>query len=214
VPSTVATGVPTPVVHAREKATPTPVPQSGPVPSPTVATSPVANDEAGAGEAGAGEAIVGACAMVVDERLLASVAQLEDNYQRDFACPTAPARVVVAAWLPFARGMMVSVEGEPLVYVYYEDGTWEQVARASGDLPADALERDLPANRLALAPPFARVLATQGRHVLLGDPLRPEAWRGETVVQPFVGGLALGYVALGSMGDGQVLFLARAKLRF
>jgi hypothetical protein len=45
--------------------------------------------------------------------------------------------------------------------------------------------------------------------LLLGEPLQSEPNRGLTVVQRFIGG-----VALGNQANGQVLFLARSQLRF
>jgi serine/threonine-protein kinase len=151
------------------------------------------------------EALVGVCAMVVDEFLMPSVLQLTGPLQREFACPTAAAHIGAGEWMPFARGMMVAVEGEPLIFVFYENGSWEQVAREM-PLPPDG---PLPADRPVVPMPFARVLATDGRHLLLGEPLQPEPNRGQTVVQRFIGG-----VALGNQASGQMLFLARSQLRF
>ena len=193
--------------------TPSPTPQSAmtatPVPTTAPAIVPNVSPTTVSPTVVAGEAVVGTCAMVVDEFFLASVAQLTGELQADFACPTSPARVVVGEWLPFERGMMVALENEPLVYVYYANGTWEQVARANADLPLGAPDRELPADRTIIPMPFARVLATQGRHVLLGEPQQSEPWRVQTVVQAFLGG-----VALGDARAGQVLFLARSQLRF
>lgn len=194
---------PTPSPTLQPAVTATPVPTSVPAIVPTVMPTVVPPTVV------AGEAVVGTCAMVVDEFFLASVAQLTGELQMDFACPTSPARVVVGEWLPFERGMMVALENEPLVYVYYENGTWEQVPRANVDLPPSVPDRELPADRIVIPMPFARVLATQGRHVLLGEPLQSEPWRVRTVIQSFLGG-----VALGDARGGQVLFLARSQLRF
>lgn len=191
----IATGAPVAVVEP-----PTP---SMSVP-PTVEVLPTA-ERAEAPLGPQEEALVGVCAMVVDEFLMPSVSQLTGPLQREFACPTAAAHIGAGEWMPFARGMMVAVDGEPLIFVFYENGSWEQVARDL-PLPPDAPEH---ADRTLVPMPFARVLATDGRHLLLGEPLQSEPNRGLTVVQRFVGG-----VALGNQESGQVLFLARSQLRF
>jgi hypothetical protein len=105
--------------------------------------------------------------------------------------------------------MMVAIDGDPLVYVYYEDGTWEQVPRGDGNVPPDAPGQEGTDTRPLLPMPFGRVLAGEGRHLLLGEPLQTEPARSETIVQPFFGGLAVG-----NKNSGQILFLARSKLRF
>lgn len=195
-PASVATATSAPVVVVE---TPTPTASARPVGDalPTVEQpgTPVAPQEA----------LVGVCAMVVDEFLMPSVSQLTGPLQREFACPTAAAHMGAGEWMPFARGMMVAVEGEPLIFVFYENGSWEQVARDML-LPPNG---SLPADRPVVPMPFARVLATGGRHLLLGEPLQSEPNRGLTVVQRFIGG-----VALGNQANGQVLFLARSQLRF
>jgi hypothetical protein len=64
-------------------------------------------------------------------------------------------------------------------------------------------------NAPALPKPFAEVLAASGRHLLLGEPLQAAPLRDATVVQSFLGGMALG-----RQSGGEILFLARSKLRF
>jgi hypothetical protein len=146
------------------------------------------------------EEIAGTCAMVIDEFFLPSVNQLTGSLQSDFWCPTDPARVASGQWLPFERGTMVAVDGDPLVYVYYESGSWEQVPRAEGDAPEGIPQ--VPA-------PFAGVLAAEGRYMLLGEPLQEEPLQSETLIQPFGGG-----IALGNRSSAQILFMARSDLRF
>lgn len=217
----VATATFTPIVTpivAAVAATVTSVPTATPLPSATATALPAPTalpstieDAAPIATAIAveGEALVATCAMVVDEFFLSSVAQLSEGLQTEFSCPTSPARAVVGEWLVFERGIMVAFENEPLIYVVYENGAWEQLARADGNLPLNAPERELPAERTLVPLPFARVLAAQGRRVLLGEPLASEPWRGKTVIQSFLGGMALG-----NARGGEVLFLARSKLRF
>lgn len=195
---------------------PSNLPTATPLPSPTaVAIATVAPSLSGEGvdeDAVADESseqeMAGTCAMVIDAHLLASVAQLPDDDQRDFVCPTAPARIVMGEWLPFEHGLMVALADEPLVYVYYDSGNWEQVARAT-EIPNDSTLLENSPVLMSLPQPFARVLAAEGRFVQLGEPLATEPWRGDTVIQPFTGG-----IVFGNIERGQVLFLARAKLRF
>jgi hypothetical protein len=135
------------------------------------------------------------------------VGQLTGDLQADFACPSAPARIVFGDWLTFERGVMVSLAADPLVYVYYEDGTWEQVAPSdAGDSEAGSSQPEGIAN---IPLPFSSVLAAEGRHLLLGEALNDAPVGENSVVQPFLGG-----VAVGSQDSGRILFLARSKLRF
>jgi hypothetical protein len=138
--------------------------------------------------------------MVVDEFFLQTVQGLTGDQQRDFACPTEDARVATGAWMPFARGVMVALDGQPIVYVYNADGSWEQVV--IGDVVPDT---ELP----PLPTPFAAIWASEGRNLRLGDAQQAEPQQGEIVIQPFGGGLMIG-----NRNSGEVLLLARSLLRF
>jgi len=166
------------------------------MPTPTPAASTVITP---------GEEIASTCAAVVDEFFLSMIAELTGELLAEFSCPSEPARVAQGEWMSFAQGMMVAIEGTPLIYVYYaSNGAWEQVP--SGDAIA------LPEESEEVAPPpapFAQAWLSEGRNVLLGEATQAEPLRSETIVQPFGGG-----ILLGRRSDGQILLLARSKLRF
>jgi hypothetical protein len=141
---------------------------------------------------------------VVDEFFLSTVTTLTGDLLAAFTCPSEPARVVQGEWMSFEQGTMVSIEGTPLVYVYYAgNGAWEQVTSSDAATPAvENVEAAPPA-------PFAQVWLAQSRNLLLGAPTQTEPSGGDTIVQPFGGG-----ILLGRRSDGQILLLARSKLRF
>jgi hypothetical protein len=144
---------------------------------------------------------------VTDAYLLASVAQLPAELQSDFACPSGPGRLVTAEWMRFERGVMVVVAGEALIYVYYENGSWEQVAR--GDGPPGGEAGEIVEGRPTLPLPFGRIVGAQGRYLLLGEALQDAPTVSDTVIQPFIGG-----IAVGNLSGGQILFMSRRSLRF
>jgi hypothetical protein len=146
--------------------------------------------------------------MVIDDFFLPRVAELTGSLQADFACPTAAAEVAPGEWMSFEQGTMVAIAGSPLTFVYYADGSWEQVARDAALAPSEGVEEG-SSEIAALPPPFAAIYAAKGRHILLGRPLQETALQTETLMQPFMGG-----VALGSRSDGRILLLERASLRF
>jgi hypothetical protein len=156
-----------------------------------------------------GEEIAVACSMVPDGFLLPKVAELTGALQLDFACPTEPAEVAAGEWMAFERGAMVAVAGSPLVYVYYADGSWEQVVSEPSSPPPAAPEGEGSGSPATLPPPFGAIYAVLGRNLQLGQPLQAAPLQSETVLQSFVGG-----VAVGNKSDGRVLFLAGSKLRF
>jgi hypothetical protein len=151
--------------------------------------------------------MAGTCSSVVDAYLLPSVAQLPAELQADFACPAGPGRLVTAEWLRFERGVVVAIVGEALIYVYYENGTWEQVAQGGG--PPEAGEGEPVEGRPTLPLPLGRVVGAQGRYLLLGEALQTTPTVSETVIQPFMGG-----IAVGNLSGGQILFMSRSRLRF
>jgi hypothetical protein len=206
-PTEIATEVPTdsPAV------TPTPLPLVVEVPAPTLMPTVISLEPTitATVEAAPGEEVASVCPTVVDEFFFATATGLTGSLQDDFACPTKPAAVAQGAWMPFSQGVMVAVEGEPLVYVYYANGSWEQVARGEGDLPPDAPAAEDASGGVNLPPPFGSIWAAQGRHLLLGEATQPEPLRSEILIQPFSGG-----VMVGNKSSGQVLLLSRAKLRF
>jgi hypothetical protein len=163
----------------------------------TLAVTPVSN-----GVITPSEEIAGACSTVPDEFFISKVNSLNSEEQLELVCPTEAAEVTTGAWLPFERGTMVALSGQPFVYLYYADGSWEQVV-SGGVTPSP--EIDLP----PLASPFVEIWASEGRNLRLGNALSADPQQGEVVVQPFVGGLMLG-----NRNSGEVLLLARSKLGF
>lgn len=155
------------------------------------------------------EEVAGVCTTVIDEFFLATVAEAAAPLQTEFGCPTKPATVAIGEWLPFVEGAMVAIIGESRVFVIYANGTWEQVVRGENDLSPNAPGAAVGEGNPVLPPLFARILASQGRHLLLGEPLQEEPVRSETLIQPFIGG-----VILGNRTNGQILLLPRSKLRF
>ncbi len=206
------TATPSPLPTEGPTEVPTDVPTVAPTPAPVVVDvpQPISTPTLVANEAIApGEAIVGTCTTVVDEFFLNTLAQMSDELLSEFGCPSGPASFALGEWMSFAQGMMVAIEGMPLVYVYYANGTWEQVASGDGNLIPHA---DAPAehDEIPQVPaPFWGVLATQGRYLLLGEPVQAVPLQGETAIQPFIGG-----VLIGNRNSGQILLLARSMLRF
>jgi serine/threonine-protein kinase len=196
--------------------TATPVPAQPPTIAPTVAAvveaptpstvitnvaTPVAN-----GVITTSEEMAGVCSEVVDEFFLPTISSLTGSDQSDFACPTEGAEVATGGWLPFERGAMVALDGQTFVYLYFADGTWERVATSDVNAPLDApLDTELP----PLPSPFAEILASEGRSFQLGQAMQTEPSQGEIIIQPFGGG-----VVIGNRNSGEVLLLARSKLRF
>jgi serine/threonine-protein kinase len=210
-PSSLPSAMPTEILTAVPTLAPTPLPLVVEVPAPTVMPTviPLEPTITATAEVAPGEEVVSVCPTVVDEFFFDAATGLTGSLQNDFACPTKPAAVAQGAWMPFSQGVMVAIEGEPLVYVYYANGSWEQVARGEGDLPADVPAAEDNSGRVKLPPPFESIWAAQGRHLLLGEATQPEPLRSETLIQPFSGG-----VMVGNKSSGQVLLLSRAKLRF
>ena len=159
------------------------------------------------------------CATTVDEFLVATLGRLTTAQQADFACPTAPAQVMQGAWLALEQGVMVAVAETATVYVYYADsGEWEQLPAAGamlGEMPAPGLlpqqltQEQAPPGLFPPPPRFAEIWVADARRLMLGMSLQPEAMQAETVMQRFPGGMLLG-----NRGDGRVVVLARARLRF
>lgn len=204
----------TPTVEALFSPTPMPIASPTPVAPPAalpptlpptlpVVSSPESNStptDVPVLEAVPTDEVASACAMVVDEFLLPYTIGLEGEMATKFSCPTAQAEMIVGEWLNFERGSVVVIDGSPVVYVYYADGSWEQVS--AGD---DAVASD---EQVSLPPRFAAVLIPMGRHIRLGN-VQGEPVRSEMVRQSFSGG-----ILLGSKASGQVLFLVRDHLQF
>lgn len=168
-------------------------------PSPLpVDADPATVDDLPQQEAVPAEEVVSACPAVVDEFLLPFTRGLEGKMAMDFSCPVAQAEIVVGEWLNFEHGSVVVIEGSPVVYVYYEDGSWEQVS--VGD--------NAPDEQASLPPRFAAALIPAGRQIRLGN-LQGEVTRSESVRQSFSGG-----ILLGNKANEQVLFLVRDHLQF
>jgi serine/threonine-protein kinase len=185
-PTEVPTPIPTQAPAVVEATTPTLTPtELPPVATPT------------------SEPIAGVCSAVVDARIMLKVQELTGELQADFACPRRAAEVTSGEWMAFEQGTMVAVAGSPLIYVYYADGSWEQVA--GSDAPAGESGEGIA----EVPPPFAQVYGTNGRHLLLGEPLQTQPDENETLTQAFIGG-----VAVANGNDGRVLFLAGSKQRF
>ena len=98
----------------------------------------------------------------------------------------------------------MAIEGTPIVYVYYANGTWEQVAWGCGFAVHTRGRRRVAGVGLALC----RGLASQGRHLLLGEATQVEPLHSDTVFNPLMA------VFFWQRSDGQILLLARSKLRF
>jgi hypothetical protein len=165
--------------------------------------TPVENQDSTGGD------VVATCLAVPDEFFFAKIQELATDQQAEFACPTEAAQSVNAEWLSFEHGIMVAVDGAPLVYVYYDSGAWEQVPTAENPQDERTPPEEGTREREALPQPFARVLASQGRAITLGELTSEEPLRAETLIQRFNGG-----VLLGNKDNGQILLLARSKLRF
>lgn len=172
---------------------------SEPTSEPTEEATAVANSESG-------NDLVGACVGIADELFFPKIQALPVDQQAEFACPTTAMQSVGGDWLSFEHGVMVALDSDPVVYVYYDNGEWERVPVAERRERAPDVESGR--DRKEPPPPFARVLASQGRALLLGKLIDANPVRAETLMQPFTKGLILG-----NKDSGQILLLARSKLK-
>lgn len=195
-PAIVDTATPTSDAQSEPTIEPTGEPNSEPIEAIDPETTTV--------DIGAGTCLGGA-----DEFFIAQIQALPTDQQAEFACPTKALQNVRAEWLFFEHGAMVAIDGAPLVYVYYDDGIWEQVpVNANGRERLPPPGEDQP-ERDDLPQPFAHILASQGRGTRLGELINAKPIGAETMIQRFSRG-----VILGNKDNGQILLLARSKLLF
>jgi serine/threonine-protein kinase len=193
-PAATSTEAPLAAIPPTATDEPTPIPtNTSPTNTSPTNTSPT-NTPQPVATAVTGEGVVVGCPYIVDQALAAAAAELATTAPEEFACADANALHGTGELLPFQRGFMVRIAGDPIIYIYYEDTQqWEQKASRwhEGD-PSPSPETTPDAPDLFLPQPeFADLWIDEGRRTLLGFATASQPQQFPAVLQTFPGGILI-----------------------